>query len=162
MREPSREVSECLLSEPLRVVIDTQTVLDWQFFGNPLCRDWRLPGAEAGWRWLATAAMRDELAHVLGRGFGSRWSAPTAPVLAFFDQHASLEPERAPNPAAIRGLRCTDPDDQKFIDLAVVAGAHTLVSRDKALLRLKKAALSRHGLVIVAPADWRAQRAAAA
>lgn len=162
MRESSIEVSECFLSNPQRVVIDTQTVLDWQFFGNPLCRDWHLPGAADGWRWLATAAMRDELAHVLARGFGSRWPAPTAPVLAFFDQHASLEPERVPSPAAIRGLRCTDTDDQKFIDLAVVASAHTLVSRDKALLRLKKAALSRHGLVIVAPANWRPPCAVAA
>ncbi|MBX3622048.1 MAG: PIN domain-containing protein [Rhizobacter sp.] len=52
---------------------------------------------------------------------------------------------------AIR-LRCTDPDDQKFIDLAV-ANARWLVSRDRAVLKLaRRAAL--FGLQVVSPDRW--------
>ena len=141
----------------MRVVIDTQTLLDWQFFGNPICRDWSLPGAESGWDWLATQEMREELAHVLARGFGERWTTPAQAVLDFFDRHALIHPTCTPKPAEVRGLRCTDPDDQKFVELAIVGQASTLVTRDKALLRLRKAAWLRHGVAIVQPAAWRQQ-----
>lgn len=139
----------------VRVVIDTQTLLDWQFFRNPICLDWSLPGPAGGWDWLVTAEMRDELAHVLARGFAERWTAPVQPVLDFFDRHALIQPSVAVKPADVRGLRCTDPDDQKFIDLAIVARAAMLVTRDKALLRLRKAAWMRHRVAIIQPGDWR-------
>jgi predicted nucleic acid-binding protein len=48
---------------------------------------------------------------------------------------------------------CRDPDDQKFIDLALAAKAQWLVSRDKALLALAKRAKAR-GLLIVKPEAW--------
>ena len=147
------EVSECFLADPMRVVIDTQTLLDWQFFGNPVCQAWPLPGDETGWCWIATAAMRDELAHVLARGFGPRWTVPAELVLAFFDRHASLQPARPAPPALARALRCTDPDDQKFVDLAADS-AQWLISRDRAVLKLRRRAFTLTGLRIVAPADW--------
>ncbi len=33
---------------------------------------------------------------------------------------------------------CNDPDDQKFIELAVAAGAQALVSKDRAVLKLRR------------------------
>ena len=51
-------------------------------------------------------------------------------------------------------LHCTDADDQKFIDLAIAKSAHTLVSRDKALLRLARKARDRHGVRICRPEAW--------
>jgi predicted nucleic acid-binding protein len=54
-------------------------------------------------------------------------------------------------------LHCSDPDDQKFIDLAICAGAHTLVSRDKALLKLARKARERHGLLVRTPQGWSEQ-----
>ncbi len=48
--------------------------------------------------------------------------------------------------------QCTDPDDQKFLELAAWSGA-PLITRDKALLRLRRAAL-RHGFEILAPTGW--------
>jgi len=149
------EVSSRFNDSPVSVVIDTQTVLDWQFFANPVCSGWSLPGAAAGWRWLASAAMRDELAHVLARGFSGRWATPIDSVLAFFDRHATLVPNGACDPAAARALRCTDPDDQKFIDLAWAHGPSYLISRDRAVLKLARRAAAR-GVRILPPTRWNA------
>ena len=63
-----------------------------------------------------------------------------------------------PPPAAAPSLRCRDPDDQKFIDLAVAAGARWLFTRDRALLALRKAAAGR-GVTVLRPVDWRLQEA---
>jgi uncharacterized protein len=145
-------VSDRFRSSSRRVVIDTQTVLDWQFFRNPTCAGWPAPGPH--WQWVATAAMRDELVHVLKRGFGKRWALPSESVLAFFDDHAQLMEPATPAAATARALRCTDPDDQKFIDLALVQGAQWLVSRDRAVLKLRHRAWAMTGLQIVSPADW--------
>jgi predicted nucleic acid-binding protein len=67
------------------------------------------------------------------------------------DAHATpiAEPQVPPGLA----LHCTDPDDQVFIDLALVAGARWLVTQDRALLRLARRAALR-GVVIVPPARW--------
>ena len=89
--------------------------------------------------------MRDELervlsyAHILPRlAFHQRMPAD---VLAQFDRFAHLEPV-APRASAV----CKDPDDQRFIDLAVAHRA-TLLSKDKAVLRLSKK-LFAHGVYI--------------
>jgi predicted nucleic acid-binding protein len=34
--------------------------------------------------------------------------------------------------------RCSDPDDQKFIELAAASGAQGLVSKDRAVLKLRR------------------------
>jgi len=50
-------------------------------------------------------------------------------------------------------LRCADPDDQMFIDLALAVRACWLFTRDKALLRLAPRARDR-GVCVLRPADW--------
>jgi len=138
---------------PRALVIDTQSILDWQLFGNPLCTDWQAELQPTRWTWLATTAMRDELSHVLDR-FTARGLAPTWPgtatsVLAHFDQHVQLQPV----PVLPLGTpRCTDRDDQKFIDLAIATGA-LLLSRDKAVLKLRKRA-ALLGAEIQPPTAW--------
>jgi predicted nucleic acid-binding protein len=59
-----------------------------------------------------------------------------AQVLAQFDGQASLM-ESAPKAS----ITCSDPDDQKFIDLAV-AHKTTLLSRDRAVLCMAKRLLA--------------------
>ena len=87
-------------------------------------------------RWLATRVMREELARVLTYPHLVRrqpLAAHTAEaVLAAYDA-AVTWCEVAPKARFV----CTDADDQKFIDLAVAHRA-ALVSKDKAVLRLKK------------------------
>ncbi len=145
-------VSEHFSTELPAAVLDTQAVLDWLYFRDPSCVPWGAPGQD--WRWLASGPMRDELAHVLARGFGEKWPSSWEHVLAFFDAHACLQAASAPGADLVRALRCSDPDDQKFIDLALATGARWLVSRDRAVLKLRRRAWALAGLRIVRPDEW--------
>ena len=120
----------------MQLVLDTNIVLDLLVFGDAAAQ----PVAQAlrggSLHWLATAPMREELARVLGypklapRVAFHRGGAQA--VLADFDRHAQLLPVPAK-----AGVTCGDPDDQKFIDLAV-AHRCPLVSKDREVLRLRK------------------------
>ena len=100
-------------------------------------------------RWLVAPAMRDEIFHVLGRGVAQRYAPDLALIEATFDAHAEPVPAAEPSPRLV----CRDPDDQKFIDLALASGARWLISRDKALLALAKRARPR-GLLVLPPRLW--------
>jgi predicted nucleic acid-binding protein len=95
---------------------------------------------------LATPVMRDELARVLTYPHLVRRQALDAQiahdVLAAYEA-AVTWCEPAPKARFV----CTDGDDQKFIDLAVAHRA-TLVSKDKAVLRMKRRLASLHVSVL--------------
>lgn len=50
--------------------------------------------------------------------------------------------------------RCGDPDDQKFLELALQAGAGSLVTKDRMLLKLHRRTKRQGLFVIVTPATW--------
>ena len=79
-----------------------------------------------------------DVSAMLGRWIGMSEDAPEAAL------QAALRPTGTP--------RCRDPLDQKFLDLAVGAGAAILVTKDKLVLktRRKMAAL---GIHVVKPED---------
>lgn len=118
------------------LVLDTNVVLDAFVFRDGAARPLLPALAEGRVAWLATVAMRDELARVLGYGRViaqlARFGVDALQVLAQFDRLARIvdAPARAP-------ATCADPDDQKFIDLAVASGA-LLLSRDAAVLAMGK------------------------
>lgn len=144
---PSCEQS---LTAPPLIVLDTNAVLDWLLFRDPGMAAIVAAIGAGQVRWVATAAMRDEFAHVLGRGLAiARGHDPTGWEAAW-GRHCTLRPVA---PAAPAALRCTDADDQKFIDLACAASARWLVSRDRAVLRLRRRATAA-GLAIVTPDRW--------
>ena len=138
-----------LTSRSPGAVLDTNVVLDWLLFADPAVFALAAAVMSGRVRWLATTAMRDELASVLARGLAATRGVDAAALLAAWDAHA--QPQAA-SPA--QSLRCSDPDDQKFIDLAVAAGARWLVSRDRAVLALARRAAP-SGLTILGPAQWR-------
>lgn len=134
------------------LVADTQVVLDWLVFRDATARP-LLQGVLSGLlRWLATPAMRAELEHMLRHPTLARWGHQAEHALTFFDCHATLHED--PVAAWTPPLRCSDPDDQIFIDLALAQHATWLVTRDRALLKLRRKAWAQ-GLRIVQPAEWR-------
>ena len=120
----------------MTIVLDTNVALDLLVFNDPACAELQAALDAGDLRWLATAAMRAELARVLGYpqivprlAFYKR--TPDA-VLADFDR-LSQRVEPAPRATVV----CKDPDDQMFIDLAVAHRA-PLRSKDRLVLALRK------------------------
>lgn len=140
-------------TRPPALVLDTNVVLDWLAFDDPTTRPLGEAITQGKVRWLRSEAMADELARVLNYPALQARAIDAAAVLARAETHSQLVPAGAPAPLA---LRCADPDDQGFIDLALVHPGTQLLSRDKAVLALKRPALAR-GLPILSPAQWLAQ-----
>ncbi len=120
------------------VVLDTNIVLDLLLFQNPQAQGLRQALDQQQLRWLATAPMREELARVLAypkiAPVLARLGHSLASLLAQWDALVSVvEVEVAPRCA----VRCQDPDDQMFIDLAVAHRAQ-LLSKDALVLRLAR------------------------
>jgi predicted nucleic acid-binding protein len=140
-----------MLSGPMpqpAAVLDTNVALDWLLFADPSCTALGTAVTSGRLRWLACPRMRDELADVLARGLAAQRGTAVEIVLAAFDAHAQLFD--APPASA---LRCADPDDQVFLDLACASAARWLFSRDRAVLRLAPRARPL-GLRIVTPQSW--------
>ena len=136
---------------PATVVLDTHVVLDWLVFRDPSCHLLRDKVVEGSVRWLASKAMGDELAHVLSRGVIDRWAPDHETLWGDWQRHVLLLPD--PTSDSPWRLRCTDPDDQKFIDFALLHRTRWLLSRDRAVLKLRKRAAVL-GLAILTPEDW--------
>ncbi|OJX34082.1 MAG: putative toxin-antitoxin system toxin component, PIN family [Burkholderiales bacterium 68-12] len=118
------------------VVLDTNIVLDLLVFADAATQPLQRLLAAGALCWIATPAMRAELARVLGYPqIAPRldyYGLSAAQVLQAFDAQA-----RTVAPAPRASAVCKDPDDQQFIDLAVQHGA-LLLSKDGAVLRLRK------------------------
>jgi putative PIN family toxin of toxin-antitoxin system len=117
-------------------VIDTNIVLDLWLFEDPATVPLRAALQSGRVTHLATSSMREELArvltypHIVKRMAKSHIQAQD--ILQRFDEHLL-----AAEPAAKAPCTCKDPDDQKFIDLAVAHGV-PLLSKDAAILCMKK------------------------
>ena len=130
------------------VVLDTNVLLDWMVFADPGVTALTTAVRSGALRWVATDAMLDELRHVLGRPpLHSRRPAGLEEAIAT-SCHLVAAPPDMP-----RRLLCSDPDDQKFIDLALHRGSRWLISRDRALLKLARRA-SAQGVRVCPPAAW--------
>ena len=124
------------LAGPPRVVLDTNWVLDLLLFQDPTTATLAAQLAAGQVVWLACPPMEQELARVLGyphlqTALARRGLAAQAVLQACSQRSRPVET------AAACGLRCTDADDQPFIDLAVAHRA-TLLSKDHAVLQLAR------------------------
>lgn len=138
------------LPPPPLAVLDTNVVLDWLVFCNPVCLALERAIFTRRLSWTGTLAMRDELAHVIGRGVVDAWQPDDKKIWQVWDQWCDAAPTA--NALTAARLRCTDTDDQKFVDLAM-AKAQWLISRDRAVLKLSRAA-AKSGLRVVTPERW--------
>lgn len=135
---------------PTPLVLDTNVVLDWLAFGDASSQPVFEAIQSGRCRWHATSAMRLELERVLTYKDLSRVGFDLATVLSNWDAWVARVEPAAPSP---NPLRCTDPDDQKFIDLGLQLGGCTLLSRDRAVLKLSRRARPL-GLTIATPQTW--------
>jgi predicted nucleic acid-binding protein len=107
----------------LDLVVDTNVVLDLLLFRDPRAVVLREGLASGRYRWIACPPMRTELARVLDRGGFGRWAVDREAVLAAYDGSVvDIDP-----PASPGTLRCSDGDDQVFIDLAMQRRARRAV-----------------------------------
>lgn len=143
-----------IIGGTMRLILDTNVWLDWLVFDDaraaPIAR-----AADDGLVALhATQPMLDEFAAVIER---PHFGLDAAARAAARDAQRARVTLHAPAPDC--RLDCTDPDDRMFIDLAVALRVDWLLSRDKALLRLRRPAERRFGLRIGTPEAWSAHRA---
>ena len=128
------------------VVLDTNIVLDLWLYDDAATPALREALAQGEVRWVSTPVMREELTRVLAYPHIvqrlARDARTTDAVLQPFDQYAHIEAVANKAP-----YTCKDPDDQKFIDLAVTHTA-TLVSKDKAVLAMRNR-LARLGVPVL-------------
>lgn len=132
------------------VVLDTNVVLDWLYFRDPRGATLAATIASGATRWIGSPTIGEELLHVLDRDPGRRGSAAVEATRNGWNRWIELvQPVARETPPA---LRCSDPGDQKFIDLAWHYGA-SLLSADRAVLRLRRRAAG-VGLTILRLEDW--------
>jgi putative PIN family toxin of toxin-antitoxin system len=133
------------------VVLDTNATLDWLVFRD---KTTSVLGTAIETRqliWLATPVMRQEFDEVLSRAALARWRSRDRAATAAWQNLAQMpEIEALPGP-----LRCRDPDDQVFIDVALHCRCAWLITRDRALLALAVGARA-WGLTIATPSDFSA------
>ncbi len=125
------------MSDAAAVVLDTNIVLDMLLFADPATRALSDALAQGTVVWLATDAMREELVRVLTYPHLVAWAQRHGRALPQVLQGFDARTRRMPV-APVAAPRCSDPDDQKFIDLAVAHRA-SLWSKDHAVRRLRRA-----------------------
>ncbi len=135
------------------LVLDTNVVLDLLHFDDATAQPLRhaLEGGRV--RCVVTHATLDEWRRVLAYPeFALNLARQTALIARYqtlsemartVEAGAGLPPKGIPihyglKPVWSRMPRCSDPDDQKFLELAAAARAQALVSKDRALLKLRR------------------------
>jgi len=140
------------LTEPL-LVIDTNVVLDLLHFDDAIARPLRLALEAGRVRCAVTDATLEEWRRVLAypefgldptqqAALAARYQA-LAETARMVEGDVGLPHKGTPihyglKPVWSRMPRCSDPDDQKFIELAAAVRAQGLVSKDRAVLKLRR------------------------
>ncbi|ODU13666.1 MAG: putative toxin-antitoxin system toxin component, PIN family [Thiobacillus sp. SCN 64-35] len=117
-----------------KVVLDTNVVFDLFFFDDAAARPLRLALEEGRMRCVVSDATFDEWSRVLAY---PEFGLDAIRQAALRERYRALSSRQSI--VAVDGLpRCSDPDDQKFLELAAASGAGALVSKDRALLKLRR------------------------
>lgn len=130
-------------------MLDTNVLLDWLVFRDPVVELLTAGLAAGRLCWIATPAMREEFERVLDYPQLARFAPDRVAALAQWQACARLH-EAPPSPAP---MRCGDPEDQMFIDLAIAARARWLLTKDRELLKLARRARA-FGVEVLPPARW--------
>ena len=136
------------------VILDTNVALALWLFADPRLTALRDALSSRRLVWLVTQPMLDELAHEIKADRCARYGVTVEGVrAAILDlPHRLKETPSAPFRSSAT-MRCSDPKDQMFIDLAVSEGVHWLLSRDRAVLKLRRKLLA-FGVKAQPPEYW--------
>ena len=138
-----------------RIVLDTNVCLDLWVFADPGCT-------------AVLAALRSGAVQAVTRAdCRAEWQRvlhyPQLPIDdqsrplmdAAFVANVQLLTDTDSVPVDARRLpRCADPDDQKFMELALASGARWLLSKDRELLKPDRRARMAGGFSILLPQAW--------
>lgn len=136
------------MSKPL-LVLDTNVVLDLLHFDDRVSRPLRQALETGRVRCGVSEATLEEWRRVLAYPEFALDAVRQATLLA---RYQALSETTASDRVGAELPRCSDPDDQKFLELAAAAGAHVLVSKDHALLKLRRRCLPHFRILDVAGA----------
>lgn len=136
-----------------RIVIDTNVCLDLFVFRDPR------------WQALKAALQDGSVQAVTRQDCRTEWlkvldyrhlplSEETRPAaIAEFDALIACI-DAPPTAEAVKLPVCSDPDDQKFLEIARDAKARALITKDKALLKLARRNARAGLFAILTPENW--------
>lgn len=122
------------MSKPL-LVLDTNVVLDLLHFEDAIARPIRAALQHGQIRCVANEATLEELLRVLAY---PEFKLESVRQATLFTQYQRLVRVLDTQPVSVELPICSDPDDQKFLELAASSHADLLVSKDRALLKLRR------------------------
>src|SRR5882672_10681638 len=132
-----------------RLVLDTNVWLDWLVFADPCVAPIKAAVAAEQAQVFIDVACEAELERALGYDLGRKFTLhATAQAACLAECRRVARRIAEPAPEAERALlpACRDRDDQKFMEAALAAGAHFLVTKDRRLLDLAERTV-RFGIV---------------
>ena len=115
----------------MKLVIDTNVLLDWLVFQNPDVQPLITALQAHHAKWLATQPMLEELDRVLRYPLMLAWKPDWGMIEDLIKTYVCL----CPVPKETAPALCADPDDQKYLDLAWTEQASRLLSKDKLLIK---------------------------
>jgi predicted nucleic acid-binding protein len=142
-------------AHPPRLVLDTNVALDLFVFRDPRVEHLRHALDHAAVQAVVDDACRAEWLAVLHYpALALSGQARREAQAAFERCTVWLAPAALASHDGVKLPRCGDPDDQKFLELALAAGAQWLLSKDKEVLRLARRAAREGGFHILEPWNW--------
>ncbi|MEP7187132.1 MAG: putative toxin-antitoxin system toxin component, PIN family [Rhodanobacter sp.] len=138
-----------------RVVLDTNVCLDLFLFGDSMCSHLLAAMRRGEVQAVTRDDCRDEWLRVLHYPQLPIYAANRSGLVEAFDTLIANLPagELAPRDD-VRLPLCADPDDQKFMELALDAGARWLLSKDNELLKLDRRTSAAGLFSIRLPQQW--------
>ena len=127
----------------MKCVLDTNVVLDWLVFDDSLLKILHLAVRESRVIIVTHPSAIEELRRVLDYPQLALDPSLKRTVLQTYESHTSQPSSAQPQPLERADLpkgfpRCRDADDDHFLALAYRSGADALISRDNAVLALKR------------------------
>ena len=135
-----------------RCVLDTNVVLDWVVFRDSGVESLAQAIHSGAAVPVSTHDCLEELRRVLA--YPQLKLDLPGRLTAFECYRAQVQLVEVPAASRAPLPQCADPDDQKFLELAWHSHARCLITKDKALLRLARAAARAGRFVVVKPGNF--------